>query len=280
MGEISRKDGKTGSERKGLSRTQLLSSSRLPVCLCKSILWLTLAACGATPVPAAKQSPGRAVEVQAAAPTPEGHPEVPVGEPASNNDRVGRAARRLNVEQLRASLLAATGFTWVASRRVSDPDSPTGFSQLPDADMLEAFAATLGRPDYVTSTNESIEPAVTFAKLASDAARVACRTAVKADIEGKSPPPRILRHASASDTRTSNEAAVRKNLSYLALRFWGRHVGADDPQLAPLLTLFDKASTATAGTDANGTKRITATPADGWRAVCIAMATDPQFLTY
>jgi hypothetical protein len=239
-----------------------------------------VAACGATPVPAAKEVAGRAVEVQAAAPMPDGHPEVPVGEPASNNDRVGRAARRLNVEQLRASLLAATGFTWVASRRVSDPDSPSGFSQLPDADMLEAFAATLGRPDYVTSTSESIEPAVTFAKLASDAARVACRTAVKADVEGKSPPARILRFASASDTRASNDAAIKKNMSYLALRFWGRQIAADDAQLVPLLTLFEKASSAPAGADRNGTKRAAATPADGWRAVCIAMATDPQFLTY
>ncbi len=257
-----------------------MKSPALPSSLFKSLLSLTLVACGATPVPRAKESPGKAVDVQAATSMPDGHPDVPVGDPASNNDRVGRAARRLNVEQLRASLLAATGFTWVASRRVSDPDSPTGFSQLPDADMLEAFAATLGRPDYVTSTSESIEPAVTFAKLASDAARVACRTAVKADVEGKSPPPRILRHAGATDTRASNESAIRKNLGYLALRFWGRHVAPEDPQLLPLLTLFDKASTAAAGVDTNGTKRVAASPADGWRAVCIAMATDPQFLTY
>jgi hypothetical protein len=231
-------------------------------------------------VPPAKETAGKAVEVAPAAALPEGHPDVPVGDPASNNDRVGRASHRLNVAQLRASLLAATGFTWVASRRVSDPDSPTGFSLLPDADMLEAFAATLGRPDYVTSTSESIEPAVTFSKLASDAARVACKTAIKADLAGSSPPARVMRHAGASDTRASNEPAVRKNLSYLALRFWGRRIGADDAQLAPLLTLFEKASAAAASTDDNGTKRAAATPADGWRAVCIAMATDPQFLTY
>lgn len=246
----------------------------------RAVCFALLSACSATPVPPAKETAGKAVDVQPQAAMPDGHPEVPVGEPASNNDRVGRAPRRLNVEQLRASLLAATGFTWVASRRVSDPDSPTGFSLLPDADMLEAFAATLGRPDYVTSTSESIEPAVTFAKLASDAARVACRTAVKADVENKSPPSRIMRHAGAGDTRASNEAAVRKNLAYLALRFWGRKIAPDDPQLGALLTLFDKASTAPASTDANATKRAAATPADGWRAVCIAMATDPQFLTY
>jgi len=62
------------------------------------------------------------------------------------------------VEQLRAGAPGGHRHTWVASRRVSDPDSPSGATQLPDADMLEALAATLGRPDYVTSTSESIDP--------------------------------------------------------------------------------------------------------------------------
>jgi hypothetical protein len=189
---------------------------------------------------------------------PADHPAVPLPDPASPDDRIGRAPRRLNVDQLRASLLAATGFTWVAQRRVSDPDSPSGFSVLPDADMLEALAATLGRPDYLTSTSESIDPAVTFAKLAGDAARSACRMAVAADAKGEANPKRIMRHAD-----------VRQNLSYLALRFWARQVKPEDAQLDALATLFDRVS-----------KDPQGSPAEAWRAVCIAMATDPQFLTY
>lgn len=244
---------------------------------------LVLVSCGGpSQLPAARETPARvsAVAAPPASALPAEHPAVPVGDPVSSDDRVGRAPRRVNVEQLRASLLAATGFTWVASRRVFDPDSPSGFSQLPDADMLEALAATLGRPDYVTSTSESIEPAVTFAKLAGDAARSACRAAVNADVEGKAPPPRILRHATAHDTLASNRAAVEKNLSYMALRFWGRVIAPGDAELAPLVMLFERASTASAGVDANGAKRAASTSVDGWRAVCIAMATDPQFLTY
>ena len=249
-------------------------------------LVLLASACGgAAQLPTARATEGHATPVAVSSALPSGHPEVPVGEPASNDGRVGRAARRLNVEQLRASLEAATGFTWVASRRVFDPDSPSGFSQLPDADMLEALAATLGRPDYVTSTSESIEPAVTFAKLAGDAARSACRAAVMADVEGKAvdgvvSPPRILRHAAPRDTLASNAAAVKKNLAYMALRFWGRHVAPQSADLAPLVKLFERASTAPASTDTTGVKRAAATPADGWRAACIAMVTDPQFLTY
>jgi hypothetical protein len=238
-----------------------------------------LAACGGqSALPPARATPGRATLVRATPKLPEGHPDVPVGEPPSNNDRIGRAARRLSVEKLRASLLAATGFTWVASRRVSDPDAPGGTTQVPDADMLEALAATLGRPDYVTSTSESLEPAVTFAKLAGDAARSACRASVNADAAAREAR-RLLRFVGPTDTLAQNPEGVRQNLAYLALRFWGRSIAPGSAALAPLLTLFERASTAPASKDARAALPA-ATPIDGWRAVCIAMATDPQFLTY
>jgi hypothetical protein len=244
------------------------------------ISWATLLACGRGPMslPTAHPTPGKATLVELA-PLPEGHPAVPIGEVASGSERVGRAGRRLNVDQLRASLIAATGFTWVASRRVSDPDSPTGSTQLPDADMLEALAATLGRPDYVTSTNASIDPAVTFAKLANDASRVACRASVESDV-AQPWQRRILVFAAPNDSLRSNAGAIKKNLSYLALRFWGRSVSPEDPQLIPLVTLFERASMAGASKDESGVVRVPAAAVDGWRAVCIAMANDPQFLTY
>jgi hypothetical protein len=204
------------------------------------------------------------------APSPETHPALPSEpilpeEALSSGDRVGRAPRRLSVDQLRASLLAATGFTWVASRRVSDSDAESGFRKLPDADMLEALAPTLGRADYATTTSDSVDPAVTFSKLAGDAARAACRASIQADLATNGER-RILHDVKPRDTLASQEAAVRANLSYLALRFWGRTIAPRDPELAALLTLFDRASVAR--------------PEEGWRAVCIAMATDPQFLTY
>lgn len=239
-----------------------------------------LVACGGGPttLPPAKQAPGKASLVEAA-PLPEGHPAVPLGDVASGNERIGRAGRRLNVDQLRASLLAATGFTWVASRRVSDPDSPAGSTQLPDADMLEALAATLGRPDYVTSTNASVDPAVTFAKLANDASRMACRASVESDLAHPGAR-RLLVFAAPNDSLAVNPQAIKKNMSHLALRFWGRTVKPEDPQLMPLLTLFERASTAKPSTDTNGSVRAAATAVDGWRAVCIALVNDPQFLTY
>ena len=239
-----------------------------------------LTACGgAATLPPPRETPGRAVLVTAAA-LPEGHPEVLVGEPESMEGHAGRAPRRLSVDQLRASLLAATGHTWVASRRVSDPDSPSGSAQLPDADMLEALAATLGRPDYLSSTSEAIDPAVTFAKLASDAARSACRAAVNADLKAEDHARNVVRFAGPLDTVAANPSAIKKNLAYLALRFWGRTLSPEDPALAPLLALFGTVSTLPHQKDASGAERPKGSPADGWRAVCIAMATDSQFLLY
>jgi hypothetical protein len=230
-----------------------------------------LAACASSPahLPPAREVAGRATVVSAkAAPLPPDHPPVAAGDPIASADHVGRAPRRLNVDQLRAALLVATGFTWVASRRVSDPESPTGFTNLPDADMLDALASTLGRADYATTTTESVDPAVTFSKLAGDAARASCRASVRADASSPAiESHRILRFVTPKDTAQTNAAAVRANLAYLALRFWGRTVDPKSSDLEALVLLFDRAARA-AGTE------------EGWRAVCIAMATDPQFLTY
>lgn len=227
----------------------------------------------------ARERTGRTVPVEDSG-LPPGHSPVPVADPEANDGHVGRAPRRLSVEQLRESLHVATGHIWVARRRISDPDAPGGTTIDPQADMLEALAATLGRADYVTTTSNTLDPSVTFAKLASDAARSACRAGVEDDLRRAPGERRLIVHVQPTDTLTSNAMGVRRNLAYLALRFWGRQLDPSDSELDPLVTLFERASTAPAARDRNGTMRPAGTPADGWRAVCIAMATDPQFLTY
>lgn len=243
---------------------------------------IAIAGCASAPshLPPAREAQGRATVVNAPASLlPPDHPIVSAGDPIASADHVGRAPRRLSVDQLRAALLAATGFTWVASRRVSDPEAASGFTNLPDADMLEALASTLGRADYATTTNESTDPAVTFSKLAGDAARSACRASVRADLAAPADERRILRFALPRDTTASNPVAIRKNLAYLALRFWGRTLDPNDPQVTALNVLFDHASRAS-GTRTDAASGAGASTQDGWRAACIAMATDPQFLTY
>jgi hypothetical protein len=185
--------------------------------------------------------------------------------PAGDTKPAGRAPKRLGVDQLRASLVAATGFGWTEFRRISDADQLYGYADR-DADVLDLLAPTLGRPDYRTSTTETTDPSITFTKAAGDAARSACKRAVFMETQRGSPPI-LFKYVKPADTLQSNPGAVRKNLAYLVLRFWGRTVPETSPEVAPLESLFDRAA-------------HLGQPADGWRAVCIALATDPQFLTY
>lgn len=212
---------------------------------------------------------------------PAGHPVVPIADPQENGNHVGRPPRRLSVDQLRASLLAVTGYTWVGSRTIPDPSAASGTRNVPNADMLEALAATLGRADFLTTTSHAIDPAVTFSKLASDAARVACRQSVADDVrQADASRRRLLREVEPTATLADGEPAVRSNISYMARRFWGRSLAANSGEVTGLVSVFRTASTTAEERDGSRVTRPAGTPADGWRAVCIAMATDPQFLTY
>jgi hypothetical protein len=226
------------------------------------------------------QTTGTAVVVNPGA-MPAGHPAVPIGDPAENNNRVGRAPRRLTVDQLKASLLTATGFTWQDSRTVADPTAITGRRTIPNADMLEELSGTLGRADFLNTTAHANDPAVTFAKLSSDAARYACRQSVMFDLTQAQPTNRrILREVDPQMTSMSNGGAVRRNIQYLARRFWGRSLLPASPEVSALQHVFDVASQSPAERMGNTVTRPAGTPADGWRAVCIALATDTQFLSY
>jgi hypothetical protein len=204
-----------------------------------------------------------------ATPTAEGKlaPFAPATSAVASRSGGGRVLRMLSVDQFHAALLAATGFTWEGNRRMPAPDAPVGYVDDPRADMIVALAPSLGKPDYAASSNESREPSITFAKLSGDAARSACRASVGWDVGRPREERRILRFVERGDTLAANPRAVRANASYLALRFWSRAIAPNDAELGPILTVFDRASRA-------------GSPEDGWRAVCIALVTDPQFMTY
>lgn len=230
---------------------------------------------GTRPDPQDSVTPGGARPADPGQGMPAWHPVIPLADP-TQNDGVGRAPRRLNVSQLRAALLQAVGVIWREERRILTAEAPSGSIVDPNADMLEILAQTLGEPDYDQATQENLDPSATFSKLIGDAARKACRDGVVADLARPTAQRILLRYASERDTAAGAEAAVRRNLQYLTLRFWARDVATDSPDVTALLGLFRTASTA----PAQGMTHPAGTPADGWRAVCIALATDPQFLTY
>jgi hypothetical protein len=185
------------------------------------------------------------------------------------NDHVGRAPRRVDLAQFRASLEEIIGARWVRPRTVRTPASPTGTRFEAEADLLEFYGRTLGRPDYVTTTSEVTDPTITFTKLAGDAARAVCAAGVRADAARPPAERHIYLEAAVGDALPTAEPAIRRNLAALALRFWGLVLAPDGSAVTAMLGVFRAA-----------TSQPMATPADGWRAVCIDLATDPRFMSY
>ena len=171
----------------------------------------------------------------------------PLG-PAEHDDT--RRVRRVTADQFYASLRTATGQAW------GDYDE---------------YANALGRPDLAEVTDEGRDLSVTFEKLVNDAARATCRDAIVADRTAMEGTQAIVRHAALSDRELGPLTA---NLQYLFLRFLSVEITAgDDPRLNPWLGL------------------LMAPPADGepmsdtdmefrWQAVCVGLATHPDFLNY
>lgn len=182
---------------------------------------------------------------------------------------LGRAPRRLDIDQFRASLEDTLSARWTGPQTVYTPESPSGTRFEPQADLLEFFAPTLGRPNYVTSTQEPIDPSITFSKLAADAARSVCAETARRDFL-RTPTARVLLlEVTGEETLPEGEAAVRRNLSALALKFWAVEAEPESETVSGLLGVY-RVATAQTG----------AQPIDGWRAICVDMTTDARFLTY
>jgi hypothetical protein len=157
----------------------------------------------------------------------------------------GRRVRRLTADQFARSLEIATGQAWT---------------------RYATYAETMGKPDFGELTDEGLDLSVTFDKLVHDAAREACGKAVDLDRTGGGTV--IMRDARPADR---DHAKYVANLQYLHLRFLGVKVdAADDARLAPWLTLLEAEPVPTTDT----------TMATRWKAVCIGLATHPDFLTY
>jgi len=117
------------------------------------------------------------------------------------------------------------------------------------------LAATLGRPDYRRVTEESLEPSPLFMKFMMDLAKFVCDGIV--DLDAARPDQVILTRYSDVDT----------NLDHLMLRFWGLEGEAATPYRDRLRSAYDSASASLGA-------------AAGWEAVCLSLATSPEFLIY
>jgi hypothetical protein len=172
-------------------------------------------------------------------------------------------SRRLSAEQWRRAYPVVLGND-SAGRPIAWPNLETAM-----------FKDALGEPDYLTTTEEALEPNVVYAKYANDAAHHGCRLALDADLTRSGMARVIARYASFEDTVASNPAAIDANLVYLKKRFHGVTAAKGDPtRILPLQKLFtDGAASSRETTTAKKNK-------DGWMLVCIGLLTSPEFNAY
>ena len=173
------------------------------------------------------------------------------------------SARRLTLAQLKDSLpVVLRGQTWKVGA----------------ANGFDARAGTLGVPDYVSSVEENLETTPLYLKFMGDMARDACNRALVADAAEVDPQKRsLLRFVEAQDTVNNNPQKVDANLRYLRLSFLGLYTPESDAaSLAPLRELFHQSVLAASG----GAVPTRAHVAEGWRTVCVALLTSPEFHLY
>ncbi|MFK7927345.1 MAG: hypothetical protein AB8H79_04105 [Myxococcota bacterium] len=165
---------------------------------------------------------------------------------------LGRDRRRMDIDQLSASLQTVSGgLVWKGLRTEN---------------RFEELAATLGKADYATNTQEDLAPSLLFQKFLDDAASDICAQAVTREQGGGLA---ILAPTAGLDATWEQKSdAIEADLSTALLRFHGREFAVGSPELEPWTWLF------------RTTHEVTQDGPRTWRSVCVALFTHPDFYTY
>lgn len=214
---------------------------------------------------------------------------VPVGhedhrfddpEPVDLGTQPWRERRRMDIDQLDASLREVTGTRatdgalagGIGWERWSQRSGEWYVSER----YYETFADTLGVPDYINSSSEDLSVSLLFEKFLDDAARDVCRRL--ADREGGAGraydgEPQGIFDPVDVNAETVAQADVDQALANLLLRFHGRSIEPADARLQPWRDLHGRLVEAVNAAE-------TPTPRRAWEGVCIALVTHPDFYTY
>ena len=211
------------------------------------MVWFLAACTTPTPAPQVQPTP---------TPVPEPTPPVVGTDPLGTVDPQpetppSRVRRRMDIDQLDASLRQVTGVGWDVNGR----------------NQFEELSATLGVPDYVDRTVEDLSPGLLFQKFLDDAANHVCQEVVDTDFAGETSV--LLQRALPDDTRVTSADAIDADLADALVRFHSHTVALDDPQLDTWRYLFDSTLSATGGDTMAA-----------WRSVCIALIVHPDFYQY
>ncbi|MFO0593729.1 MAG: hypothetical protein U0228_00420 [Myxococcaceae bacterium] len=208
---------------------------------------VALAASGCTKAASSPEQTGTLTPVQ----LPTDHPVVtPLPDPELNGGHAGRAPRRITVAQLKTSIVTVTGKQW---------------------SQIDNLASSLGQADYALTVSDATEPNLVFAKFLDDGAREVCLAAARDDLN-KMQDQRVLWPevpGTSRDFTTLDDATIQQNLKTLSVRFWGSPFEADE-------------LTAWTGTFKKVAARAKAAnkPEQAWGSICVALMTDPRFITY
>lgn len=130
----------------------------------------------------------------------------------------------------------------------------------------EVFGQTLGRPDFVSVSNENPAPSSLYVKFVRDMSQDVCDQMVKNDLLRSSSDPATLWRLTPIDGSATSEQ-INENIAYLNLRFTGMRVATTDPVITALRVVFDAGEQSASGDNWSGAKPA----AEGWRAVCLAL---------
>jgi len=198
---------------------------------------------------------------------PDPHPmDVGLGDetvtPVRDEPRVeppSRSRRRMDLDQLSASLRRATGgLGWTETRNGTE------------VDLFVDLSATLGKPDFIQNTIEDLEPSALFLKFLDDAARSTCNRLLTREMASDQEDGQrtFFVHATPQDTVDHQPEHVEENLRGLLLRFHGRKVAAGAADVQPWMWLMQS------------TYHLRQDPVASWRAVCVGLINHPDFYTY
>jgi hypothetical protein len=193
-------------------------------------------------------------------PPPPEEPAVDPFDPAPPEDEHAddalptRPRRRMDIDQLDRTI-----------RRVMGGMGWTEVRNGVEVNLFVDLAATLGKPDYVTTTYESLDATPTFQKFLNDAARSVCDRRVTADAAAPIEQRVVLPNVDLADV---DSAAVDRTLMRLLLRTHGRRLEFNAPGLRPWRWLFDSSL------------HVTQDPLRAWETVCVGLLSHPDFYTY
>lgn len=171
-----------------------------------------------------------------------------------------RLRRRLDLDQLDASIRRVTGgLGWTEVRNGQE------------VNLFDELASTMGKPDFINSTSEDLDPSIIFQKFLGDAARTVCDRLTEQEVGlplGQGERHLFIKISHKEDPRQVQDKAL-ENLKALSLNFHGRFIqDDDDARLKSWSWLLES------------TLHTGATPEQAWRAVCVGMMTHPDFYMY